>query len=106
MTLIKTILLSSFKFTLVCLFILFLFWLPTWYAAKPINNFCHHLPFDSTYDNILLNAKKRTYTVFKETKNDMEVLSITTQRSPFFRMACIITFKDKRMVSKAVHSAD
>lgn len=106
MSLIKTRLLSGFKFTLAFLFMLFLFWLPAWYAAKPINTYCNGLTLNSTYESILLNAKKRAYTVFEETKNDREVLSITTQKSPFFRMACIITFKNKRMISKTVHSAD
>jgi len=102
----KRILKHLLKVSLAISLVLFLLWLPLWYLAKPVNNFCDSFTNDSSYENVILKAKELKYRVFDNVKEKYGTLSVETQDSPFFRMACFITFKDNKITKQEVRNSD
>ena len=94
------------KLILTLSLILFLLWLPLWYLAKPVNDFCDSFTNDSSYENVVLKAKELKYRIFDNVKEKHGTLSVETQDSPFFRMACFITFKDNKIIKQEVRNSD
>ena len=94
------------KLILTLSLILFLLWLPLWYLAKPVNDFCYSFTNDSSYENVVLKAKELKYRIFDNVKEKDGTLSVETQDSPFFRMACFITFKDNKIIKQEVRNSD
>ena len=102
----KKLLKSLLKLILTISFILFLIWLPLWYFAKPVNDFCNSFTNGDSYEKVILKAKKLEYRVFDNVKEQSGTLSVENQDSPFFRMACFITFKDNKMIKNQVRNSD
>ena len=85
---------------------LFLLWLPLWYFAKPVNDFCNSFSSDSSYEDVVSKAKELKYRISNQVKEKNGTLLVENQDSPFFRMACVITFKDNKIIQKEVRSSD
>jgi len=104
--LIKKILRSFLKFSLAISLLLFSLWLPLWYFAKPINDFCNSFTNKSSYENVISKAKELNYKVFDNVKEKNGDLSVETEDGSFFRMACFITFQDNKLIKKQVRNSD
>ena len=94
------------KVGLIASLLLFLLWLPMWYMAKPINNFCDSFTNKSTYENVVSRAKELNYRMYDDVKEKTGTISIEAQESPLFRMTCFITFKDNKILKKQVRNSD
>ena len=103
---ITSILKSLLKLALAVSLLLFLLWLPLWYFAKPVNDFCNNITKQTTYENILLRAKELNYRVTDNLEGNNGSLSVESRDSPLFRMACFVTFKDKKVINKQVRNSD
>ncbi|GEM_PF-3463507 len=77
----------------------------TWYQKRPIQAFCDCISSTATPAAIIFDARTNGFIVFDNRAQRSEVL-ILNQRSPFWRFACIVTFKDGRPADKKVVSAD
>ncbi|MCK5917045.1 MAG: hypothetical protein KAG34_01375 [Cocleimonas sp.] len=97
---------SIFKIFIVISFLLFLVWLPLWFYSKPANDFCNSFTEESHYKNVMSKAKELKYRVFSNMKENNGTLSVETQNSPFFRVACFITFQDNKIIKKEVRNSD
>ena len=102
----KNLFKSFLKLILALSLILFLLWLPLWYLTKPVNDFCESFTNDNSYGNVVSKAKELKYKVFDNVKEKNGMLSVETQDSPLFRMACFITFKDNKIIKQQVRNSD
>ncbi len=77
----------------------------TRYKKRPIQAFCDRISSTATPEAIISDARTNGFIVFDNMAQKSEVL-ILNQRSPFWRFACVVRFKDGRPVDKQVTSAD
>ena len=75
--------------------------------TKESDDFCLSIEQDDTIEIIQSKAKSFGFKVRKRKgTNDKIKLVIPSQDSPFFRFACVVIFKDGKLVSKQVVAAD
>jgi hypothetical protein len=77
----------------------------TWYKTRPINKFCDSIPTTATPASILADAQLQGLFAYDHMTQSGEI-SIVNQQSPFWRYACIVKFKDGKIVDKKVIAAD
>lgn len=77
----------------------------TWYKKRPIKAFCEQIPATATPASIIADARTKGFITFDNMAQKGEVL-ILNQRSPFWRFACIVRFKDNKLADKKVSTAD
>ena len=97
---------KAIKTTVVISLLLFLLWLPLWYFAKPVNDFCNSINRGNSYEIVVSKAKELNFRVFDAVKEHRGLLSVETQNSPFFRMGCFISFKDNKVIERQVRNFD
>lgn len=92
----------------IVLLILFLFitlGVYTWHKKRPIIKFCDSISATATPDSILADAQAKGFITFNNMAQSGEV-SVINQRSPYWRFACIVKFKDGKVADKKVITAD
>jgi len=77
----------------------------TWYKTRPINKFCDSIPTTATPASILADAQLQGFFAYDHMSQSSEI-SVVNQQSPFWRYACIVKFKDGKIVNKKVIAAD
>jgi len=77
----------------------------TWYKERPIRKFCDNISATATPGSILADAQAEGFLTHDNMAQRGEVL-IVNQRSPFWRFACVVTFKGGKIADKKVITAD
>jgi len=94
------------KLLFVLLLLVLAVWLVTWYSMRPANQFCDNVSSKDSIENVTARASDQGYNVFEYQHDDTQVVKISTQDSPFFRMACVITYSNHQIISKEVLADD
>jgi hypothetical protein len=81
-------------------------WLVVWFTMRPANKFCENVSPNDNYENVKSKAKAQGYRTYDYKNDGVLVLKIPTQDSPFFRMACVVTFSNGAIISKEVIADD
>ena len=94
------------KALLVILILLLLLWAVLWFIARPANKFCNNLSATDKYENVISKARALGYRTYDFKRDKGLVVKISTQDSPFFRMACVVTFSNDAIIKKEVIADD
>lgn len=81
-------------------------WIALWYVARPAIKFCDNLEFTASRSDVALTAKELGYSIYEYEGDANKKIRVSTQDSPFFRMACVVTFENKIIVNKEVIADD
>ncbi len=73
---------------------------------RPANEFCDSISSTDRFDEVKAKASNRGYRTFEYERGSFLVVKVSTQDSPFFRMACVITYSSGSIVSKEVLADD
>ena len=104
--LVKKIISSLVKLTIAILLLCFALWLPIWYMARPINNFCNSLIISSSYQDLISKAQHLRYRISNRVNEKSGAVFVVAKETPFFRMTCVVTIEDNLIVKKQVRAAD
>lgn len=102
----KKIITSLIKLILAISLLLITLWLPIWYKARPINNFCNSLTISNSYQNIISKAQHFKYRVYNTLDAKSGTASVVAENTPFFSMACVVTIENNIIVKKEVWATD
>ena len=73
---------------------------------RPANHLCDNVLSSDSIASITAGASEQGYKVFEYRIEDIQVVKIPTQDSPFFRMACVIKYRNDQIISKEVLADD
>ncbi len=103
---IKKLFRGILKLLFVLLLLVLAVWLVTWYSMRPANQFCDNVLSTDSIENVMTRASEQGYKFFEYKRDDTHVVKIPTQDSPFFRMACVITYSNGQIISKEILADD
>ncbi len=78
----------------------------TWLVSGSANDFCESLGDNDNLESVVKKAGELGYRTFSYDRGEDLILSIPDQDSPFFRMACVVTFTDGVITAKEVIADD
>ena len=78
----------------------------TWYVSRSAEEFCDNLTNSDNLESVLNKAEALGYRSFSYQREDGLLVKVPTQDSPFFRMACVVTFTDGVISAKEVVADD
>jgi hypothetical protein len=75
------------------------------YKAHSMESFCRGISPDASPASVLAQAKTMGFPAYEVIK-ERGVIAVLNQRSPYFRFACEVSFKDSHVEAKHVIPAD
>lgn len=77
-----------------------------WLSMRPANLFCNNLSAFDKYEDVISKASVLGYKTYELKQDEDLVVKIPTQKSPFFRMACVVKFSNGTIITKEVIADD
>ena len=76
-----------------------------YYEEYPARTFCSNIPDGAAPSDVISAANQKGLPVFDVMK-DRNMVVVLNHKSPFFRIACEVEFKDNQILSKSIVGAD
>jgi hypothetical protein len=76
-----------------------------YYVEYPARSFCHELSDRALPAEVITLAQNKGLFFF-DSIQEKNMLRVFNHKSPFFRVACTIEFKDNQIISKTIEGAD